>query len=63
MGTHSDSTAPDSAEPTVRHVPDKRIVPMCPYVAKYIKSHHGVDEALTAVAPDAIAAAQAAARR
>ncbi|WP_182359233.1 GNAT family N-acetyltransferase [Tomitella gaofuii] len=120
MGTHSDSTHPDSAEPTVRHAPERlryeialdgeaagfaaytdadgrrifyhteiderfggrglagvlvehaltdartagiRIVPVCPYVAKYVKTHHAFDDALDAVTPDAIVAAQAAARR
>ncbi|GAA4481483.1 GNAT family N-acetyltransferase [Rhodococcus olei] len=36
----------------------KRIVPICPYVAKYVRRHHDFDDNLDPVTPDAIAAVQ-----
>jgi predicted GNAT family acetyltransferase len=33
-----------------------RIVPVCPYVAKYVKSHHEIDDLLDPVTPAALAA-------
>lgn len=37
-----------------------RIVPVCPYVAKYLTTHHDTDDAVDRVTPDAIAAVVAA---
>jgi len=37
-----------------------RIVPVCPYVARYVKKHHGFDDALDPVTPEALAAVRAA---
>lgn len=36
----------------------KRIVPVCPYIAKYVKRHHDFDDVLDAVTPEAIAAVE-----
>ncbi|MFF0818009.1 GNAT family N-acetyltransferase [Rhodococcus sp. NPDC003318] len=36
-----------------------RIVPICPYVAKYVGKHHDFDAQLDPVTPDALAAVQA----
>lgn len=33
-----------------------RIVPVCPFVKKYLANHHEVDDAVDAVTPDALAA-------
>lgn len=33
-----------------------RIVPVCPYVAKYVQTHHEVDDLLDPVTPAALAA-------
>jgi len=33
-----------------------RIVPVCPYVARYVKKHHDVDDLLDPVTPEALAA-------
>ena len=38
----------------------KRIVPVCPYVAKYVKSHHDFDDIVDRVTPQALAAVRAA---
>lgn len=35
---------------------DKRIVPVCPYVAKYLKTHHDYDDIKDPVTPAALAA-------
>lgn len=32
-----------------------RIVPVCPFVAKYLKSHHDVEDVVDSVTPDALA--------
>lgn len=40
-----------------------RIVPVCPYVAKYVKSHHDFDDVLDAVTPGALAAVESATTR
>lgn len=37
----------------------KRIVPVCPYIAKYVKRHHDYDDILDPVTPDALAAVKA----
>ncbi|MEQ3552923.1 GNAT family N-acetyltransferase [Pseudonocardia nematodicida] len=34
----------------------RRIVPMCPFVARWVKTHHDVDDVLDPVTPEAIAA-------
>lgn len=36
----------------------KRIVPVCPYVARYVESHHDFDDALDRVTPAALEAAR-----
>ncbi|GAB2661264.1 GNAT family N-acetyltransferase [Saccharopolyspora gloriosae] len=33
-----------------------RVVPVCPFVAKYLKNHHEFDDLVDAVTPDALAA-------
>lgn len=38
-----------------------RIVPVCPYVAKYVTRHHDVDDVLDPVTPEALQAVRAAA--
>jgi hypothetical protein len=38
----------------------KRAVPVCPYIAKYITSHHDFDDILDPVTPTALDAVQAA---
>ena len=35
---------------------DLRVVPVCPFVKKYLESHHEVDDVVDAVTPDALAA-------
>jgi predicted GNAT family acetyltransferase len=35
---------------------EKRIVPVCPFVAKYVKNHHDFDDILDLVTPAALAA-------
>lgn len=37
-----------------------RIVPVCPYVAKYVTRHHEVDDVLDPVTPEALQAVRAA---
>ena len=37
----------------------KRIVAVCPYVAKYVKTHHDFDDILDPVTPAALAAVEA----
>lgn len=37
----------------------RRIVPVCPYVAKYVGKHHDFDAELDPVTPDALAAVRA----
>lgn len=37
-----------------------RIVPVCPYVAKWVRTHHDVDDVLDRVTPQALQAVQAA---
>lgn len=39
----------------------KRIVPVCPYVAKYLRSHHGFDDIVDPVTDEALTAARTAA--
>ncbi|NNH74229.1 N-acetyltransferase [Nocardia uniformis] len=38
----------------------KRIVPVCPFVAKFVGKHHEFDDLVDPVTPQALAAAQAA---
>jgi predicted GNAT family acetyltransferase len=38
----------------------KRIVPVCPYVARYLKTHHEVDDLLDPATPAALEAARSA---
>ena len=38
----------------------KRIVAVCPYVAKYVSRHHDFDDVLDPATPEALAAARAA---
>jgi uncharacterized protein len=38
----------------------RRVVPVCPYVAKYVKSHHDFDDIVDPVTPAALEAARAA---
>lgn len=38
----------------------KRIVAVCPYVAKYVKKHHDFDDILDPVTPEVLAAVEAA---
>ncbi|MGV0744016.1 GNAT family N-acetyltransferase [Mycolicibacterium sp. XJ870] len=38
----------------------KRIVPVCPYIAKYVQRHHDFDDALDPVTPAALAAVESA---
>lgn len=40
----------------------RRIVPVCPYVAKWVTTHHDVDDVLDPVTPQALQAVQAAQR-
>ena len=37
----------------------KRIVPVCPFVAKHVNKHHDFDDVVDAVTPDALAAVEA----
>ncbi|MDN5914127.1 MAG: N-acetyltransferase [Pseudonocardia sp.] len=37
----------------------RRIVPVCPYVARWVTNHHDVDDALDPVGPEALAAVRA----
>lgn len=48
-----------SAALTDARAAGKRIVPVCPYVAKYVKTHHDFDDILDPVTPDALAAVEA----
>lgn len=41
----------------------QRIVAVCPYIAEYLKSHHGVDDVLDPVTPAAVDAVRAAIQR
>ncbi|ORA27781.1 GNAT family N-acetyltransferase [Mycobacterium aquaticum] len=52
-----------SAALTDARAAGKRIVPVCPYVAKYVKQHHDFDDILDPVTPEAIAAVEAATHR
>ncbi|CDP86816.1 acetyltransferase [Mycolicibacterium farcinogenes] len=49
-----------SAALTDARAAGKRLVAVCPYVAKYVQKHHDFDDALDPVTPEAVAAAQAA---
>lgn len=48
-----------SAALTDTRAAGKRIVPVCPYVANYVKKHHDFDDALDPVTPEALAAVEA----
>ena len=41
----------------------KRVVPVCPFVAKYVKTHHDFDDILDPVTPEAIDTVRAQASR
>ncbi|MFV8048060.1 GNAT family N-acetyltransferase [Mycobacterium sp. 48b] len=49
-----------SAALTDARAAGKRIVAVCPYVAKYVQKHHDFDDALDAVTPEVLAAVEAA---
>ncbi|MGV9801006.1 GNAT family N-acetyltransferase [Mycobacterium sp. NPDC003449] len=49
-----------SAALTDARAAGKRIVAVCPYVAKYVSRHHDFDDALDEVTPEALAAVEAA---
>jgi hypothetical protein len=51
-----------SAALTDTRAAGKRAVPACPYIAKYVKSHHDFDDILDPVTPAALDAVQAADR-
>lgn len=40
-----------------------RVVPLCPYIAKYVEKHHEFDDILDSVTDEAIATAKAAQRK
>jgi predicted GNAT family acetyltransferase len=49
-----------SAALTDARAAGKRIVPVCPYVVKYVKQHHDFDDILDPATPDVLAAVEAA---
>jgi predicted GNAT family acetyltransferase len=48
-----------SAALTDARAAGKRIVAVCPYVAKYVKTHHDFDDILDPVTPDVLAVVRA----